>query len=45
MKKEYVPAEIEVFLFFEKQVLAASGIEETTKAEHENAYRGFDEFI
>ncbi|MBR2724919.1 MAG: hypothetical protein IKB72_05730 [Ruminococcus sp.] len=46
MKKIYVPAEIEIFMFCEKQVLAASGIDTpATTAEHENSYLGFDEFI
>ena len=38
MKKQYVPAEIDVFMFLEKQVVLASGVTETTLAEHDNAF-------
>ena len=47
MKKKYVTAEIEVFMFNEKQMLVASSVtdESTTQAEHDNAFLGFDEFM
>lgn len=46
MKKTYVPAEIEVFMFCEKQVIVASGADEpTTIAEHDNAFLDFDDFL
>lgn len=46
MKKEYISAEIEVFMFCEKQVILASATtESTTAAEHDNGYLSFDDFI
>lgn len=46
MKKIYIPAEIDIFMFCEKQVIVASSMDTTTTtAEHENAYLGFNEFV
>jgi len=46
MKKEYIQAEINVFMFREMQVLTASATTETTtEAEHENGYMSFDDFL
>lgn len=43
MKKQYIHAEIEVFMFQEKQVVLASAVAEPTEDEHDNAFLGFDE--
>jgi len=45
MKKKYVSAEIEIFMFCEKQVIVASAEAPSIETEHENSYLGFDEFI
>lgn len=42
MKEKYIPAEIEIFMFGEKQIVAASSVEETTQAEHDNAFLRFE---
>ena len=39
MKKEYIPAQIEIYMFEKKQVIHASSEETTTTtAEHDNAF-------
>lgn len=45
MKEIYISAEMEIFMFEQKQVIVASGVIDTTQADHDNSLYSYDDLL